>query len=67
MSGTESLIAILGVAAIAGGVYYLKRRLAHIAQMREIDHRTRMGDQETERLRIVKRLALALKRRSPAG
>ena len=57
MSGTESLIAILGVAAIAGGVYYLKQRLNHLARMREIDHRTRMDEEETERLRIVTRLA----------
>lgn len=57
MSGTESLIAILGVAAIVVGGYIWKHRLNHLAQIHELDHRTRMGEQETERIRIVTRLA----------
>ena len=57
MSGTESLIALLGVAAIVGGAYVWKARLNTQARLREIDHYTRMSEEETKRYRIIEQLA----------
>ena len=57
MSGTETVITVLGLAVIAGGSWLIKARINQLAQARELEHRAAMSAEETRRLSIVNGLA----------
>ena len=57
MSGPETVITILGVALIVGGVVVWKAHINSRAELRRIDHRTRMSEEETRRLQAIADLA----------
>ncbi|MGS4884458.1 hypothetical protein [Roseibium sp. MB-4] len=57
MDGTQTLTAILGVAAIAGAGWYLKIFLNNRSKEKEIEFDAKVSEQETERYRIIADLA----------
>lgn len=57
MSGIESVIAILGVAGIAGSVVAWKAYLNSRAALRKIDYQARMSEEETRRFQILAGIA----------
>ncbi len=53
MTGAETLIAILGVAAIVAGACVWKAYIARDARRLELDHWSRISVEETRRLEII--------------
>lgn len=53
MTGTQTLVAILGVAAMIGGVWGWAAWLEAQSREKQLDIAARARDQETERLRII--------------
>ncbi len=57
MSGTQAVVVILGIAAVAGGAYAWKTHVNYESERRRLEHQTRMSAEETERMGIIANLA----------
>lgn len=57
MTGTQSLIAILGVAAILGGTFVWKEYIKSQVKKRQLDHQVRMSELEKEKMAMVGKAA----------
>ena len=57
MSGPETLAAIFGIAAIFTAGWVWKAKINAAAREREIDHQTRVSEEETKRLEVITELA----------
>lgn len=57
MNGTESLIAILGIALAVSGTIVTKSWIASRQQEKQLDQTVKLSEQETERMKILARAA----------